>query len=92
MDTAEAAFAATCEGSGVINAVAFGAIEALLKPRYLVLSPCSNEAANRYLVLRFLTCGVILVFPLMQSAFLNLLDDLLFAHRFGPFRTALLEV
>jgi len=32
MDTAEAAFAATCEGSGVINAVAFGAIEALLNP------------------------------------------------------------
>src|SRR5207244_5405869 len=52
----------------------------------------SDEASNRNLVLRFLVSHVVVALTLMQAAFLNLFDDPLLSHRFGPLTTPLIEV
>src|SRR5579862_801466 len=50
-----------------------------------------NEPANRHFVLRLLVSHFVVALTLMQSAFLNLFNDLLVTHCFGPFATPLLE-
>ena len=49
-------------------------------------------AADRHFILRLLVGHFLVALALMQSAFLDLFDDLLLAHRFGPFTAPLFEV
>ena len=51
-----------------------------------------DVASDRDIILCLLIRYVVFALPLMQSSFLEFLDDLLLLHRFGPFAAPFFEV